>query len=162
MDSGLQAVTQTGVAEAAGIRQSLLTYYFPRKADLLAALLENSHLNADKENTGNVAASSAPVKLGDSLAFVEKLFLDKKRMSFFLGFVGQAMDDAELKTILIRHMDGFENELAERFGKPPKDPSVKAFLDHVRGACMRALMEKKSGSIIKIDIKEIAKLHGLI
>ena len=41
--SGIKALTQPRVAAAAGVRQSHLTYYFPRKADLLAAVLEASH-----------------------------------------------------------------------------------------------------------------------
>jgi AcrR family transcriptional regulator len=162
MDSGLQSVTQTGVAEAAGIRQSLLTYYFPRKSDLLAALLENSHRGAQTPKTrtnSEIEPSGSP---GDGLAFVEGLFLDRKRMTFFLGFVGQAMDDAELKTILARHVSIFEAELAKHFGRLPGDASIEGFLDHLRGACMRALLEKKSASKIKVDIEGIAHFHGLM
>lgn len=37
---GFGALTQTAVAEAAGIRQGLLTYYFPKRTDLLRAIVE--------------------------------------------------------------------------------------------------------------------------
>ena len=36
-DHGVSRLTQPGVARAAGIRQSHLTYYFPTRADLLKA-----------------------------------------------------------------------------------------------------------------------------
>ena len=49
--SGLQAVTQARVAEAAGLRQSHVTYYFPARLDLIKAIVQkqvNSVLdNAD-------------------------------------------------------------------------------------------------------------------
>jgi len=37
---GIQALTQTRVAEAAGVRQSHLTYYFATRSDLVRALVE--------------------------------------------------------------------------------------------------------------------------
>lgn len=162
MDSGLQSVTQTGVAEAAGIRQSLLTYYFPRKSDLLVALLENSHSGAKAPKTRMNSEAEPTVKPADGLAYVEGLFLDRKRMTFFLGFVGQAMDDVELRAILARHVSIFETELAKNFGRLPGDASIEAFLDHLRGACMRALLNKKCASKIKVDVKGIAHFHGLL
>jgi len=162
LEGGLQSVTQTGVAEAAGIRQSLLTYYFPRKSDLLAALLENSHQKLDHPETRMAQSSSGGRKSPDHLAEVEKLFQDRKRMAFFLGFVGQAMDDVELKVILARHMESFERNLASRLGKSDGDASVKSFVDHLRGACLRALLETKTSSKIKIDVRQIARIHGIL
>ncbi|MEY4589854.1 MAG: hypothetical protein RL497_1930 [Pseudomonadota bacterium] len=41
-DFGYQALTQTRVAEAAGLRQGLLTYHFPTRSDLLKAVVEES------------------------------------------------------------------------------------------------------------------------
>jgi AcrR family transcriptional regulator len=38
---GIQAFTQTRVAERAGVRQSHLTYYFPTRSDLLKAVVES-------------------------------------------------------------------------------------------------------------------------
>lgn len=42
MEGGFQAFTQTRVAERAGIRQGLLTYHYPKKYDLLKAVVEES------------------------------------------------------------------------------------------------------------------------
>lgn len=39
---GFGALTQTAVAEAAGVRQGLLTYYFPKRTDLLRAIAEHA------------------------------------------------------------------------------------------------------------------------
>jgi AcrR family transcriptional regulator len=162
MEDGLQSVTQTGVAHAVGIRQSLLTYYFPRKSDLLVALLESSHRDAAKPRTRSSGLSDDNENPAAGLALVEKLFLDTKKISFFLGFVGQAMDDIELQKILSQHLAVFEKELAKQLGRQPGDEAVQSFLDHLRGACLRLILEKKNVYKEKLDIKKIARLHGLL
>lgn len=42
MDNGFQALTQTRVAEVAGVSQGNLTYHFPTRTDLLKAVVEES------------------------------------------------------------------------------------------------------------------------
>ena len=42
VDSGFQALTQTRVAEEAGMSQGLLTYHFPTRSDLLKAVVDES------------------------------------------------------------------------------------------------------------------------
>ena len=42
LDSGFSALTQTRVAEVAGVRQGNLTYHFPKRSDLLRAVTEAS------------------------------------------------------------------------------------------------------------------------
>lgn len=42
LENGFQALTQTRVAEVAGIGQGLLTYHFPMRSDLLKAVVEES------------------------------------------------------------------------------------------------------------------------
>lgn len=54
MESGFQTLTQTRVAEVAGVSQGLLTYHFPTRNDLLTAVVEESktrmgHLRAFEE-----------------------------------------------------------------------------------------------------------------
>lgn len=42
LQEGFPALTQTRVAEVAGIRQGLLTYHFPKRIDLLTAVVDES------------------------------------------------------------------------------------------------------------------------
>lgn len=42
MENGFQALTQTRIAEAAGVSQGNLTYHFPTRNDLLKAVVEES------------------------------------------------------------------------------------------------------------------------
>ncbi|WP_052417767.1 TetR/AcrR family transcriptional regulator [Cellvibrio mixtus] len=42
VEEGFNALTQTRVAEFAGVRQGLLTYHFPKRIDLLTAVVDES------------------------------------------------------------------------------------------------------------------------
>ncbi|WP_208948296.1 TetR/AcrR family transcriptional regulator [Segnochrobactrum spirostomi] len=67
-EHGLAGLTQPRVAKAAGVTQSHLTYYFPTRADLLAAVLERA---AAGQRAGIGAALAAapngPEALADAL-----------------------------------------------------------------------------------------------
>ena len=52
------ALTQPKIAKALGLRQSHLTYYFPRKADLFAALLDASHDRAASQRKNEAGVQS--------------------------------------------------------------------------------------------------------
>ncbi|RYY74862.1 MAG: TetR/AcrR family transcriptional regulator [Gammaproteobacteria bacterium] len=55
LQEGFPALTQTRVAEAAGIRQGLLTYHFPTRSELLMAVVDESksRMGAFREGTDN-------------------------------------------------------------------------------------------------------------
>jgi AcrR family transcriptional regulator len=55
LQEGFPALTQTRVAEAAGIRQGLLTYHFPTRSDLLMAVVDESksRMGAFREDIDN-------------------------------------------------------------------------------------------------------------
>lgn len=58
-DSGIAMLTQTRVAQAAGLKQSHLTYYFPTRTDLLLAIAEHAILGMEDKLTSPPAATSA-------------------------------------------------------------------------------------------------------
>lgn len=151
--NGIKSLTQPKVAEQAGVTQSLLTYYFPRKADLLTAVLEASH--QDGQHT-------PPVEIQEALRFLEALMFDAHRMRFFLGAVVEAGEAAELRKVLAEHAAALTSQIAEIFGRPSDDPAVMAFVDRLRGLGIRYLLEPKRRTGMKIDLAKIASEHGLI
>src|SRR3546814_3655597 len=50
-EEGLKALTQTRIAKRSGLRQSHGTYYFPRIDNLLLAIFEASHRQAQQAPT---------------------------------------------------------------------------------------------------------------
>lgn len=148
---GIANLTQPKVAKAAGLRQSHITYYFPRKADLVIALLEASHLRA-AEGGGRSNRS------GDVFAMLSGLMFDRRRMLFFLGILMAVSDDAELREIFRAHADGLAGQVSGAFGVAPDDPALVAFIDELRGVGLRLLI---TGDAAGPDIAAIAARHGL-
>jgi AcrR family transcriptional regulator len=151
---GVSALTQTRVAAAAGLRQSHLTYYFPRKTDLLAATLEASHAQGHKPKRG----SSADV---DPVEAVRALMFDRNRMRFFLSVVAQAGDQAEIRATLAAHARGVAEQLAPLFGRTADDPDIIAFIDMLRGMGLRLLLESDDKRRANVDLDALAARFGL-
>jgi AcrR family transcriptional regulator len=146
---GIAALTQPKVAKAAGLRQSHLTYYFPRKADLVIALLEASHGRAERRPDRSS---------GDVFALLAGLMFERERMVFFLGILMAVSDDPELRDNFRAHADGLAAEIAGDFGVAPDDPALAAFIDELRGAGLRRLIV---GDSPVPDIAAMAARHGL-
>lgn len=153
LKSGVKSLTQPKVAKAAGVTQSHLTYYFPRKADLLAAVLEASH---------GYGHAAPPKSQAHAMRLLEELMFDANRMRFFLGAVIEAGDDANLRKALAAHVHGLAKEIAPHFGRTADDPAVGALLDQLRGLGIRLLLEPKKRIEQKIDVRAVADELGLL
>ena len=154
---GIKALTQPKIAKATGLRQSHLTYYFPRKADLLAALLDASHDRAAKKRQAR-PTSDDPASIFEQLA---NLMFDRPRMQFFLGLAAATSDEPELRVAVAAHADAFVRCAAARFGRPEGDPAVQAFIDMLRGIGLRMVLEPDHVDKEEINIEAIAASFGL-
>jgi AcrR family transcriptional regulator len=153
-EQGVKALTQPRVAAAAGVRQSHLTYYFPRKADLFVALLQASHVRAKKtRRKGGVET------FDDAMRALEALMFDRERMRFFLGIVLEASEEEDLRPILAQHAKGLSDRVALQFGRSGDDPAITAFIDALRGMGLRMLLD--SGAAKDANAEKIAKTFGL-
>jgi len=149
---GMKALTQPRIAKIAGLRQSHLTYYFPRKADLYVALLEASHARAAERNGGTEPT------LG---AMLSSLFFAPERMRFFLSIVLEVDEESDLKRAVAAHAAGLCREVAARLGMPPDDARVGAFIDELRGAGIRFLLGHGVSEPPAAVIPDVARRHGL-
>lgn len=152
---GVTALTQPRVAAAAGLRQSHLTYYFPRKTDLLAAALEASHAQAHKPKRGSTGGEAHPLEA------VRTLMFDRNRMRFFLSVVAQASDHSEVRETLAAHARGVADQLAPLFGRKADDPDIIAFVDMLRGMGLRLLLETDDKRRVDVDLDALAARFGL-
>lgn len=150
---GIKSLTQPKVAKQAGVTQSLLTYYFPRKADLLTAVLEASHKDGQHSPPGNIE---------EALRFLEGLMFDANRMRFFLAAVVEAGEAPDLRKVLAEHATALTGQIAAIFGRPADDPAIVAFVDRLRGLGIRLLLEPKTRSSRKLDLAKIAADYDLI
>ena len=157
---GLKALTQTQVAVTAGLRQSHVTYYFPKKTDLLLAVLDASHEASKKKNHSSLKTKSlAPID--EAIELIESLMLNPKKMGFFIGLIAESSDEKELKKLLALHAKGFVDHICKLFGREDGDPTVQDFVDQVRGIGLRNLLETEAKLKKEINIRKIAQNYGL-
>lgn len=129
----MPALTQPKVARAAGVRQSHLTYYFPRRTDLLSGLLEHSH------------QSAAPADHSADLAIeLSRLLFDRRRARFFLAVVAETCGSEEGRRATAAHMKGFCADLAERLGRGADDTEILALVAQLRGMSLQNLVDPVS------------------
>lgn len=152
---GVKALTQPRVAKAAGVRQSHLTYYFPRKADLFVALLQASH--------GRSRASespSTPETFNEAMETLRGL-MDPQRMRFFLSILVESGDAENLRPVIAEHARSLAKTLAPHFGRESSDPAIIAFIDQLRGLGLRMLMEPDEELMRGFDPAAFAGRFGL-
>lgn len=154
-EQGIKALTQPRVAAAAGVRQSHLTYYFPRKADLFVALLQASH---DRAKKGRRKAGEESFK--DVMRGLKALMFDRQRMRFFLGIVLEASEEDDLRPVVEEHARALAERVAAQFGRIGEDPDVIRFIDTLRGMGIRALLESHADAK-DVDLEALARGFGL-
>lgn len=151
---GLKRLTQPKVAAAAGIRQSHLTYYFPKKVDLIVALLDD-HVHADGHSGNGGHGHHAPEHVGPALELVAS---DRKRISFFLNLIVEAEQEPALRRMVYEHMTAFDAVVARTYGREAGDPDIEAFVDSLRGFGMKQLLREGTKGI---DIDALARRFRL-
>jgi AcrR family transcriptional regulator len=146
---GLKKMTQPKVAAAAGIRQSHLTYYFPKRVDLIVALLAD-HLDHAADGHGVVENIGAGLDLIAS---------DRRRIGFFLNLIVEAEQEPTLRRMVYEHVAAFDDLVARAFGRRPGDPDIGTFVDSLRGFGMKQLLRDSPEAI---DIEALARRFGLV
>jgi AcrR family transcriptional regulator len=109
---GIQGLSQVQVARRAGVRQSHLTYYFPKRPDLLEAI-------ALRFIDGVTGFGDAAMGSGDVRAIVARLgaaIADEGHMRMFAGVIVEADGDPALRAILLREVARLESLLAALIG----------------------------------------------
>ncbi|CAB3773959.1 MULTISPECIES: TetR/AcrR family transcriptional regulator [Burkholderia] len=150
---GVQALTQPRVAKLAGVRQSHLTYYFPRRADLFFALFEASHARAHA-HSGHGDVQETP----NFFAFLNQLMFDRERARFFFTTILEVSEEPALRSVVAEHARSLARFVAPHFGRQADDPGVALFIDLLRGMALRALLEPEAPLP---DIVKVAAALGL-
>jgi AcrR family transcriptional regulator len=157
LKEGVRGLTQTRVAAEAGVRQSHLTYYFPKKSDLLAAALRETHRQAERSDNVMRGADGFDA----ALRGVATLMFDSAHMRSFLALVVEASEAEETRKIVEEHARCLAAEIAPLFGREANDPDVAAFIDLLRGMGLRALLTTEQPEA-RMDLEAIAKRFGLL
>ena len=113
-EHGVAWLTQPRVSKAAGVRQSHLTYYFPRRGDLLVGVARHfmdsvlgTWLAHAKQ--GKISAHQLPAVLAEALT-------DRRRMRAMLGLISAADEDPKIREALRGVVRLVRERLATLFG----------------------------------------------
>jgi AcrR family transcriptional regulator len=112
---GIQGLSQVQVARRAKVRQSHLTYYFPKRCDLLEAVAVQ-FVDGVVHGIGEVAARAAPGDPGAMLRRVADAVTDRGHMRMFTGVIVEADSDPEVRTVVLRETRRVQSALAELLG----------------------------------------------
>jgi AcrR family transcriptional regulator len=108
--SGLPGLTQVAVAAAAGVRQSHLTYYFPRREDLLEAVAGRAVGEIACEVGRAVELSGS---LEDLLAQLVESVAGLDHMRMFVSMIVEADGDPAVREIMMLATRRMEALLAD-------------------------------------------------
>lgn len=153
---GLKALTQYQVARSVGIRQSHLTYYFRKRADLVQAIIR-SHL--DHANQDGATGDTSRREAYCIREALELLISNPARFRFFIGLIVEAGQDPQLRSMLDQHMEQFDQTVARYFGRMPGDRDVILFLSVLRGYGMRETVRDETKP--PLDLDAVAERFGL-
>lgn len=119
-ESGLKKLAQPQIAKEANIRQSHLTYYFPKRSDLILAVTERTlELIREQIPKGSQA-------LGRGVyVIVGRLLKDKSRTRALIGLLVESDENPDLRKRLQELSRQHEQLLATISGRPLGDTYVQ-------------------------------------
>jgi DNA-binding transcriptional regulator YbjK len=143
-ESGVKMLAQSRVARAAGIPQGHLTYYFPRRADLLVAVARRSVELAVRELDGFFSSEGWRAAGDDlrrrALAMVAWIIKDRERTRMLLGLLVEAEEDAALRAVLLESFGQLRQLLARALHRAPEDPDVEIAIATLWGLGLQHLL----------------------
>jgi DNA-binding transcriptional regulator YbjK len=114
-EAGIQGLSQVQVARRANVRQSHVTYYFPKRHDLIEAVAVR-FVDGGIHYLSGAAAGSAAGDAGALLQHIAAAITDRGHMRMFAGVIVEADHDPELRAVMARLTLRLQSALAERLG----------------------------------------------
>jgi len=147
---GAKAFGQTRVARAAGVKQGNITYHFPKKADLVAAVVErvNERRLAELQQLVDSAHQLAPEKLR-ALVFerLPSLATEVKRSRVMLALLVEAQHDPSIARLLSSVNARQRETLAALLHRSPGDLDLELALTTISGLSLHYALSDPQGNV---------------
>lgn len=159
-EKGVTALTQPQIAQAANIKQSHLTYYFPKRANLLLAIAEFTLAGLMENVAAQVQAKPRGTTLADEIA---KIMIDGFPPRVLLGLIVAADSDPDIHKLLrklIRHVRGAVQHLLQQAGIAADDESARLFHATIIGLAVmhQARMNRESATEVRDGIATVIRV----
>lgn len=130
-EEGVQHLSQVQAARRAGVRQSHLTYYFPTREDLLAAVTEKM-IGGIEESLRKTLSDGG----GSERSLLERLaasVADTAHMRSFLAMIIESDGDPAIRKFMRLGTQQMETAVAKAIGKENKNEDARNILIAVWG-----------------------------
>ncbi len=142
--AGLKQLGQSRVARAAGVPQGHLTYYFPKKIDLLVAVagrfVESLVAEVGPDLAAILSQPDASLARRRLLELTARLLCDRQRSRTLLAFLVEADHEPVLKQALAENARLVAQLLAQALGREVADPVVQLAQAALWGAALQHLV----------------------
>lgn len=152
-ESGVHTLVQPKVAKEAGVPQGHLTYYFPKRMDLLEAVaarfVERMREEAPSllDFAGEARARLDAAGRKRAMGFVAKLAKDRARTRTILGLLAAADEDPALRKQVAAHAKTVRGLVAKLVDRDADDPEVDLALATLWGiGLMHLVFEGRSSA----------------
>lgn len=133
---GAKGFGQVRVAREAGLQQGHLTYYFPKKTDLVAAVLERLSARA-RSDFQRALTRNAPLDgaASEELFYdlVRLLMRDRKRSRILVSLLAESIDDPDVGAAMAALVRTQRTVMATLLGRDADDLDVHLALAALRG-----------------------------
>jgi AcrR family transcriptional regulator len=164
-EHGPRGLSQPRVAKRAGIPQGHLTYYFPKKSDLLAAVARRIHDDTEREII-RMGSRLGPRTFHDAASeFMTKLVRDSGRSRTLLGLLVASEEDERLRSSLRGIVDEGRLAIGVALGRERDDPAIDLVLALSWGLQVEQLLYRRSpqavGRLVDALLEWLGRLQGV-
>lgn len=154
-EDGISELSQVQVARRAGVRQSHLTYYFPKRHDLIEAVTRQV-VGAFASGVHQAVMESE----GDVVPMLQRLaeaVTQREHMRMFVGAIVEADRDPAVQAVLLRGTEQLQAALADALGGQQALEQARLILTTLWGFGLYACL---TGTPPDIDAALLVRLAG--
>jgi AcrR family transcriptional regulator len=152
---GAQGFKQTRIAEEAGLEQGHLTYYFPRKLDLVRGVFEHFATRTREAIMQARGAAGGAVSRHDPLAVVVAMAKDHRRTRVLLGLLLASPPDHELAEQIASFVHAQRKAFAMLVGRPEGDLDAEVALAAIRGIAVDQMLLDGSDRRVEARVQRV-------
>lgn len=147
-EGGIKKLSQPEVCSILGIRQSQLTYYFPRRSDLIKAIVEDFTRNA-KSRLGQLKSKT---DIPGIIHALEDQMTRQGPMRGFLGLLIEADQEPGTAEIVKEHMRELEETLIQLLSEVLSPAQTHFLIEHMRGIGLSRFLDPQFDSKTSIKL----------
>jgi len=154
-EEGAQGLSQVEVAKRAGMRQGHLTYYFPRKADLVAAVARELQQEMHRELMALVAREQPKNAREAAAAVLTAHIADDERSRALLGLTIESERDPEAHDVLIEVVEQGRPLIAALLGPKGDEVAIDLVTAAIWGLELQQLFRRRNRAEVRAVVERL-------